>query len=60
LAFRQIQPSQGLTKGITRRYDLTEADTLIIWSPPCGLRELSYALERVKPTLIILCALTGR
>jgi single-stranded-DNA-specific exonuclease len=39
-----------------RRYDLPEAHTLVIWSPPCGWRELTYALERVKPQTIYLCA----
>ncbi len=39
-----------------RRYDLHEASTLIIWSPPCGWRELKYAIERVKPQTIYLCA----
>ena len=39
-----------------RRYDLREAHTLIIWSPPCGWRELKNAIERVKPQTIYLCA----
>jgi single-stranded-DNA-specific exonuclease len=39
-----------------RRYDLPEAHTLIVWSPPCGWRELAYAIERVKPQTIYLCA----
>jgi single-stranded-DNA-specific exonuclease len=38
-----------------RRYDLSEAQTLIIWSPPCGWREVTYAIERVKPQTIYLC-----
>jgi single-stranded-DNA-specific exonuclease len=39
-----------------RRYDLREADTLVIWSAPCGWRELELALQRVKPRTIYLCA----
>ena len=39
-----------------RRYDLREAHTLIIWSPPCGWHELKNAIERVKPQTIYLCA----
>ena len=39
-----------------RRYDLHEARTLIVWSPPCGWRELKHAIERVKPQAIVLCA----
>ncbi len=39
-----------------RRYDLPQADILVIWSAPCGWRELVYAIERVKPTTIYLCA----
>jgi single-stranded-DNA-specific exonuclease len=50
-----LKPSQGIMQGVVRRYDLTEAESLIIWSPPCGMRELSYAIERVKPTRIFLC-----
>jgi single-stranded-DNA-specific exonuclease len=50
------KPSQGIMPGFVRRYDLTETATLIVWSPPCGWRELSYAIERVKPTRIFLCA----
>lgn len=42
---------------LVRRYDLAEAESMIIWSPPCGGRELSYALDRVKPTKIYLCAI---
>ena len=41
---------------IARRYDLSEANTLVIWSPPCGWREVAYALERVNPKTIVLCA----
>jgi single-stranded-DNA-specific exonuclease len=41
---------------LTRRYDLPQADVLVIWSAPCGWRELVYAIERVKPTTIYLCA----
>jgi single-stranded-DNA-specific exonuclease len=41
---------------LTRRYDLPQADVLVIWTAPCGWRELVYALERVKPTTIYLCA----
>jgi len=44
---------------LTRRYDLAEADRLVIWSAPCGWRELVYAIERVKPTTIYLCAANG-
>ncbi len=40
---------------VTRRYDLTAADTLVIWSAPCGWRELSHAIERVRPKTIYLC-----
>jgi hypothetical protein len=39
-----------------RRYDLPQADVLVIWAAPCGWRELVYAIERVKPTTIYLCA----
>ncbi len=39
-----------------RRYDLPEAVTLIVWSPPCGWREFKQALERVKPQTVILYA----
>lgn len=39
-----------------RRYDLHEASTLVIWSPPCGWRELTNVIERVKPQTIYLCA----
>jgi single-stranded-DNA-specific exonuclease len=39
-----------------RRYDLREADTLVIWSAPCGWRELELAIQRVKPRTIYLCA----
>jgi single-stranded-DNA-specific exonuclease len=62
---RNVKPSQGWIVWadgqqaapcpIVRRYDLTEADTLVIWSAPCGWRELSYAIERVKPKKIYLC-----
>lgn len=41
---------------LTRRYDLPQAEALVIWSAPCGWRELVYAIERVKPTTIYLCA----
>jgi single-stranded-DNA-specific exonuclease len=41
---------------VTRRYDLAEADTLVVWSAPCGWRELSYAIERVKPKTLYLCS----
>jgi single-stranded-DNA-specific exonuclease len=41
---------------VTRRYDLSEANTLVIWSPPCGWRELTSAIERVKPQTVYLCA----
>jgi single-stranded-DNA-specific exonuclease len=41
---------------LTRRYDLPQADVLVVWSAPCGWRELVYAIERVKPTTIYLCA----
>ncbi|HZY44254.1 MAG TPA: hypothetical protein VFF70_05825, partial [Anaerolineae bacterium] len=41
---------------IVRRYDLIEAEVLIIWSPPCGWRELSNAIEQVKPKRIYLGA----
>jgi len=41
---------------LTRRYDLPQADVLVIWAAPCGWRELVYAIERVKPTTIYLCA----
>jgi hypothetical protein len=41
---------------LARRYDLPQADVLVIWSAPCGWRELVYAIERVKPTTIYLCA----
>jgi single-stranded-DNA-specific exonuclease len=41
---------------LTRRYDLPQADVLVIWTAPCGWRELVYAIERVKPTTIYLCA----
>ena len=27
----------------------------MVWSAPCGWRELNYALERVKPKTIYLC-----
>jgi hypothetical protein len=60
------QPSQGLATWadggasapftVTRRYDLPQADILVIWSAPCGWRELVYAIERVRPTTIYLCA----
>ena len=39
-----------------RRYDLPQAGILVIWSAPCGWRELTYAIERVKPMTIYLCA----
>jgi single-stranded-DNA-specific exonuclease len=39
-----------------RRYDLRQAHTLVVWSPPCGWRELKNAIERVKPQTIYLCA----
>ncbi len=61
----RLKPSQGLTiwadgphnapLPIVRRYDLTETETLVVWSAPCGWRELIYALERVKPKTIYLC-----
>jgi len=38
-----------------RRTDLREADTLVIWSAPCGWRELETALQHVKPRTIYLC-----
>ncbi len=41
---------------LTRRYDLPQADALIVWAAPCGWRELVYAIERVKPTTIYLGA----
>ncbi|HTP10250.1 MAG TPA: single-stranded-DNA-specific exonuclease RecJ [Anaerolineae bacterium] len=41
---------------LTRRYDLPQADVLVVWAAPCGWRELVYAIERVKPTTIYLCA----
>ncbi len=41
---------------LVRRYDLIEAEALIVWSPPCGWRELSYAIERVQPQKVFLCA----
>lgn len=62
---RNVKPSQGWIAWadgqhaapfpIVRRYDLTDADTLVIWSAPCGWRELIYAIERVKPKTIYLC-----
>jgi len=42
-----------------RRYDLREADTLVIWSAPCGWREIEYAVQRVKPKTIYLCNAAG-
>jgi single-stranded-DNA-specific exonuclease len=45
------------TISAARRYDLREAETLVIWSPPCGWRELTRAIERVKPQTIYLCAI---
>ena len=39
-----------------RRYDLREAEALVIWSAPCGWRELTNAIERVKPRVVYLCA----
>lgn len=42
-----------------RRYDLSAADTLVIWSAPCGWRELEYAVQRVKPQTIVLCDADG-
>jgi single-stranded-DNA-specific exonuclease len=60
------QPSQGLATWadgaaaapftLTRRYDLPQADVLVIWAAPCGWRELVYAIERVKPTTVFLCS----
>jgi single-stranded-DNA-specific exonuclease len=60
------QPAQGLVVWadgaasapftLARRYDLPQADILVIWSAPCGWRELIYAIERVRPTTIYLCA----
>lgn len=41
---------------IARRYDLREAGMLVIWSAPCGWRELELAIERVKPRVIYLGA----
>jgi single-stranded-DNA-specific exonuclease len=62
---RSVKPSPGwivwadgqhtTPLSIVRRYDLTEANTLVIWSAPCGWRELNYAIERVKPKTIYLC-----
>ncbi len=43
-----------------RRYDLHKAETLVIWSAPCGWRELTNAIERVKPRVVILCAQPAR
>ncbi len=40
-----------------RRTDLHEADTLVIWSAPCGWRELEQAIQRVKPQTIYLGAM---
>ncbi len=40
---------------VVRRTDLREADTLVIWSAPCGWRELETALQHVKPRTIYLC-----
>jgi hypothetical protein len=39
-----------------RRTDLHESDTLVIWSAPCGWRELETALQHVKPRTIYLCS----
>jgi hypothetical protein len=41
---------------LTRRYDLPQADALVVWAAPCGWRELVYVIERVRPTTIYLCA----
>ena len=42
-----------------RRYDLREANTLVMWSAPCGWREIEYAMQRVKPKTIYLCNAAG-
>jgi single-stranded-DNA-specific exonuclease len=47
-------PSAPFT--LTRRYDLPQADVLVVWAAPCGWRELVNAIERVRPTTIFLCA----
>lgn len=50
--------ADGLTSApqpSVRRTDLREADTLVIWSAPCGWRELEAALQHVKPRTIYLC-----
>lgn len=46
-------------KQAVRRYDLPEAETLVIWSAPCGWRELEYAVQRVKPQTVVLCDADG-
>jgi single-stranded-DNA-specific exonuclease len=43
-------------KQAVRRYDLREAETLVIWAAPCGWREVEYAVQRVKPQTLVLCA----
>ncbi len=60
----QLQPdwliwADGATVGeaATRRTELHEADTLVIWSAPCGWRELEQAIQRVKPQTIYLGAM---
>jgi hypothetical protein len=41
-------------RAAVRRTDLREAETLIIWSAPCGWRELEAALQHVKPRTLYL------
>lgn len=60
------RPAQGIATwadgtatapfALARRYDLPQADILVIWSAPCGWRELVYAIERVRPATIYLGA----
>ncbi|MBI5565605.1 MAG: single-stranded-DNA-specific exonuclease RecJ [Chloroflexi bacterium] len=54
--------ADGITSApypVVRRTDLREAETLIIWSAPCGWRELEAALQHVKPRCIYLCNATA-
>jgi single-stranded-DNA-specific exonuclease len=42
-----------------RRYDLREAEALVIWSVPCGWRELTQAIQRVRPRVLFVGAQPG-
>jgi single-stranded-DNA-specific exonuclease len=50
--------NEGEPKGFSREH-LTPADTLVIWNPPPGRKELDQALAQVQPSTVALLGVTA-